>query len=148
AAALPPDGRRPTTPLQVRALLGAYAPLLRHPPTLRLLGVAALRAAWFLGLLTYLGAFLGETVGLSTRQIGCVYALAGSGYAAGTFVAGGQLGAVSPRASVALSSLAAGLLVGPMLWFGNAWLALPLLLVISLAASMCSVAVAALLAAE
>jgi len=54
--ALPADGRRPTTPLQARALLGAYAPLLRHPPTLRLFGVASLRAAWWVGLLTYLGA--------------------------------------------------------------------------------------------
>ncbi len=148
AAALPPDGRRPTTPLQTRTLLGAYAPLLRHPPTLRLLGVATLRAAWWLGLLTYLGAFLEDAVGLSTRQIGFVYTLAGAGFAAGTFVAGGRLGAVSPRASVALSSVAAGLLVGPMLLFANARVALPLLLVISLAAAMCSVGVTTLLAAE
>jgi len=148
AIVLPPDGRRPTIPLKARALLGAYAPLLRHPPTLRLFGIAALRSAWWGGLLTYLGAFLGDAVGLSTRQIGLVYTLAGIGYAAGTFVAGGRLGAVSPRASVALASVAAGLLVGPMLWFANARVALPLLLVISLAASMCSVGVAALLAAE
>jgi predicted MFS family arabinose efflux permease len=40
------------------------------------------------------------------------------------------------------------LLVGPMLWFANARVALPLLLVISLAAAMCSVGVATLLAAE
>lgn len=148
AAALPPDGRRPTTPLQLRAVLGAYAPLLRHPPTLRLFGVAVLRAAWFLGLLTYLGAFLGDAVGLSTREVGFVYTLAGVGYAAGTFVAGGRLGAVSPRASVAVSSVAGGLLVGPMLWFPSVWVVLPLLLPISLAASMCSVGVSALLAAE
>jgi predicted MFS family arabinose efflux permease len=148
AAALPPDGRRPTAPRQARAVLVAYAPLLRNPPTLRLFGVATLRAAWWGGLLTYLGAFLGEGVGLSTRQIGLVYTLVGGGYAAGTFVAGGRLGAVSPRASVALSSVAAGLLVGPVLLFANARVALSLLLVISLAASMCSVGVAALLAAE
>ena len=145
----PPSRRRaPTTPLQVRALVGAYAPLLRHPPTLRLLGVATLRAVWFLGLLTYLGAFLAEALGLSTRQIGFVYTIAGVGYATGTFVAGGRLGAVSPRTLVAVASLAAGLLVGPMLWFANAWVVLPLLLVISVAASLCSVAIAALLAAE
>jgi predicted MFS family arabinose efflux permease len=148
AAVLPPDGRRPRTPLQVRALVGAYAPVLRHRPTLRLFGVAALRAVWFLGLLTYLGAFLAEAVGLSTQQVGFAYTLAGGGYAAGTFVAGGRLGAVSPRMSVAVSSVAAGLLIGPMLWLPNVWIVLPLLLLISLAASMCSVAVSALLAAE
>jgi predicted MFS family arabinose efflux permease len=87
-------------------------------------------------------------VGLSTRQVGFVYTLAGVGYAAGTFVAGGRLGAISPRASVAVSSVAGGLLVGPMLWFPSVWVVLPLLLPISLAASMCSVGVSALLAAE
>jgi predicted MFS family arabinose efflux permease len=148
AAALPPDGRRPTTPLQVRALLEAYAPLLRHPATLRLFGVVTLRAAWFLALLTYLGAFLGEAVGLSTRQIGFFYTLAGGGYAAGSLVAGGRLGAVSPRASVVVSSVAGGLLVGPMLWLASAWVALPLLLLLGLAASVCNVGAAALLAAE
>ena len=148
AAALPPDGGRPRTPLQARALVGAYAPLLRHRPTLRLFGVAALRAVWWLGLLTYLGAFLADAVGLSTQQVGFVYTLAGGGFAAGTFVAGGRLGAVSPRMSVAVSSVAAGLLIGPMLWLPNVWIVLPLLLLISLAAAMCSVAVSALLAAE
>ena len=67
---------------------------------------------------------------------------------AGTFVAGGRLGAVSPRMSVAVSSVAAGLLIGPMLWLPNVWIVLPLLLLVSVAASMCSVAVSALLAAE
>ena len=148
AAALPPDGRRPTTPLRTRALLEAYAPLLQHPPTLRLLGVTVLRAAWWLGLLTYLGAFLGEAVGLSTRQIGFVYTLAGGAFAAGTFVAGGRLGGVSPRASVAVSSVAAGLLVGPMLLLANTQVVLPLLAIISFAAAICSVGVTTLLAAE
>ena len=148
AAALPPDGRRPTSPLRARALAAAYAPVLRHPPTLRLFGVAGLRAAWWLGLLTYLGAFLGDAVGLSTRQIGLVYTLAGGGYAAGSFAAGGRLGAVSPRASVAVSSVVAGLLVGPMLVLADAWVSLPLLLAVSLAAAMSGVGVPALLAVE
>jgi predicted MFS family arabinose efflux permease len=72
AASLPPDGRRPTTPLQARTLFGAYTPLFRHPPILRLFGIAVLRATWWGGLLTYLGAFLGDAVGLSTREIGFV----------------------------------------------------------------------------
>jgi predicted MFS family arabinose efflux permease len=148
AAALPADARRPTTALKVRTWLGAYAPLLRHPPTLCLFGVQALRGAWWVGLLTYLGAFLGDVVGLGTQQVGFVYTLAGGAYAVGTFIAGGRLGAVSPRGSVAVSSVAAGLLVGPMLWFANTRAVLPLLLVISLAAAVCNVGVVALLAAE
>ena len=148
-AVLPPVRPAPSDPLQARALVGAYAPLQPASPTdPAFFCVAALRAVWFLGLLTYLGAFLAEAVGLSTQQVGFADTLAGGGYAAGTFVAGGRLGAVSPRMSVAVSSVAAGLLIGPMLWLPNVWIVLPLLLLISVAASMCSVAVSALLAAE
>src|SRR5262245_9437994 len=148
AALLPPDGRRPTTPLQARALLGAYAPLLREPPVLRLFGIAVLRAVWWGGLLTYLGAFLGEVVSLTTRQIGLVYTFAGVGYSLGTFIPSRRLGAASPRVSVAVSSITGGLLVAPMLLAERALVTLPLLLVISLAASLCAVDVASLLAAE
>jgi predicted MFS family arabinose efflux permease len=148
AASLPPDRRRPATPLRPRALLSAYAPLLRHPPSLRLFGVAGLRAAWWLGLLTYLGAFLGEAVGASTREIGFVYTLSGAGYAAGSFAAGGRLGSHPPRPAVAVANVVAGLLVGPLLLFTTAWVALPLLVVISVASAVCGVGLPALLAAE
>lgn len=89
AHSLPPGARKGATPLRVRGLLEAYVPLLAHPASLRLLAVTALRAMSWLGLLTYLGAHLGQVVGLDSREIGFVYMLAGAGYVVGSVAAGG-----------------------------------------------------------
>jgi MFS transporter, DHA1 family, inner membrane transport protein len=148
AVALPADHRRPATPFRGGAIGAAYGPLLRHPPTLRLLAVSALRGMWWVGLLTYLGAFLGTAVGLSARNVGIAYALAGGGYALGSVAAGGRLGAVSPRTAVGVASLIAGVLLAPMLAAPAAWLVYPLLLAISFAGAVSSVGVVTLLAAE
>jgi predicted MFS family arabinose efflux permease len=148
AAALPPDRRRPTTPLHLKHFLAAYAPLLRDGPSLRLYAVAAMRAASWLGLLTYLGAFLATGLGFGTQQVGLVYTISGAAYAAGSVAAGGRLGARSPRTSVIISSLAVGLLLGPLLVIAEPGITLPLLLVTSFAAAVISVGAAALLVAE
>jgi predicted MFS family arabinose efflux permease len=148
AAVLPADRLRPASRLRVRALLAAYTPLLKHPPSLRFLGVSALRGLWWVGLLTYMGAFLGTVVGFSPQHVGLVYALAGGAYTAGSIAAGSLLGGVSPRLVVAVSSVTGGVLVAPMFLFPVPWVVLPLLLVTSVAAAICSVSVVALLADE
>jgi predicted MFS family arabinose efflux permease len=148
AATLPADHQRPASPLRVGALLAAYAPLLRHAPVLRLFGVTALRAIAWLGPVTYLGAYLGQAVGLDTRQIGVVYMLSGSGYVLGSVAAGERLGGLSPRVLVAVASAAIGLLLGPMLIVTDPWVVLPLLVAGSVAAAVAGVGVTALLAAE
>jgi MFS transporter, DHA1 family, inner membrane transport protein len=148
AAVLPADRLHPSSRLHVRALLAAYTPLLRHPPTLRFLGVSALRGLWWVGLLTYMGAFLGTVVGLSPQHVGLVYALAGGAYTAGSIAAGSHLGGFSPRLVVAVSSVTGGVLVAPMFLFPAPWVVVPLLLVTSVAAAICSVSVVALLADE
>ena len=148
AAVLPADHLHPSNPLRVRALLGAYRPLLQHPPSLRFLGVSALRGMWWVGLLTYLGAFLATVVGLSPQHVGLVYALTGGAYTAGSITAGSLLGGVSPRLVVAVSSVIGGVLVAPLFLFPVPWVVLPLLLVASVAAAICSVSVVALLADE
>ena len=145
---LPPDGRHPRTPLQVRTLLAAYAPLLRHPPSLRLIAVSALRGMWWIGLFTYLGAYLGTVVGLRPDQVGLVYALVGGAYALGSIVAGGRLGAVSPRASVPVANVVAAVAMGLLLSFPSIWLVLSLLLVVGPASAVAGVSVPALLAAQ
>jgi MFS transporter, DHA1 family, inner membrane transport protein len=144
---LPADGRRPTTPLRAQAISIAYAPLLQHPPSLRLIAVSALRGMWWGGLLTYLGAFLGTAVGLRAHHVGLVYALAGGAYAVGSVAAGGRFGAVSPRTVLAASSVA-GVLVGPLLVLPSIRVVLPLLLIVCLASAVSGVSVAALLAAQ
>jgi predicted MFS family arabinose efflux permease len=148
AAVLPADRMHPSSRLRVKELLAAYTPLLQHPPSLRFLGVSALRGMWWIGLLTYMGAFLGTVVGLSPQHVGLVYALAGGAYTAGSIAAGSHLGGVSPRLVVAVSSVIGGVLVAPMFLFPVSWVVLPLLLVTSLAAAICSVSVVALLADE
>ena len=148
AAVLPADRLRPASRLRARALLAAYTPLLRHPPSLRFLGVSALRGLWWVGLLTYMGAFLGTVVGFSPQHVGLVYALAGAAYTAGSIAAGSHLGGASPRLVVAVSSVIGGVLVAPMFLFPVPWVVLPLLLVTSVAAAVCSVSVVALLADE
>jgi DHA1 family inner membrane transport protein len=61
AATLPPDDPRPTSRFRLGELLAAYAPLLRHPPTLRLYSVSLLSAIPWLGLIVYLNRSADET---------------------------------------------------------------------------------------
>ena len=148
AAVLPADQLHPSSPLRVRALLASYTPLLQHPPSLRFLAVSALRGLWWVGLLTYMGAFLGTVVGFSPPHVGLVYALAGGAYTIGSITAGSHLGGLSPRLVVAVSSVIGGVLVAPIFLFPVPWVVLPLLLLTSVAAAICSVSVVALLADE
>ena len=134
AVVLPADRLHPSSRFRVGELLAAYTPLLHHPPSLRFLGVSALRGMWWVGLLTYMGAFLGTVVGFSPQHVGLVYALAGGAYTAGSIAAGSLLGGVSPRLVVAVSSVIGGVLVAPMFLFPVPWVVLPLLLVASGAA--------------
>jgi predicted MFS family arabinose efflux permease len=146
--ALPADHRTGPAPLRVRALLAAYAPLLAHPSSLRLFAVSGLRAMAWLGLLTYLGGYLGQSVGLDTRQVGMVYMLAGGGYVLGSVAAGGRLGGIAPRATVAAASVATGVLLAPMLIVADIRVVLPLLIAASFAAAAAGVGVTSLLASE
>src|SRR5215218_4684444 len=148
AAVLPADRLHPASRLRVRELLAAYSPLLHHPPSLRFLAVSGLRGMWWVGLLTYMGAFLVTVVGFSPQHVGLVYALAGGAYTTASIAAGNLLGGVSPRLVVALSSVSAGVLVMPMFLLPIPWIVIPLLLVASAAVAICSVSVVSLLADE
>jgi len=103
---------------------------------------------WWVGLLTYMGAFLGTVVGFSPQHVGLVYALAGGAYTTGSIAAGNLLGGLSPRLVVALSSVIGGVLVVPVFLLPIPWIVIPLLLVASAAAAICSVSVVSLLADE
>lgn len=148
AAVLPADRRQTAARFHPRTLLTAYVPLLHHPPSLRLLAVSALRGIWWIGLLTYLGAFLGTVVGFDPRQVGLAYALTGITYAAGSVATGSRFGAISPRLMVAASCLLGGAVVGPLLIFPGSALFVPLLALGSLAAAVCSVGIVNTLVSE
>jgi DHA1 family inner membrane transport protein len=148
AVSLPPDERHASTPLRVRTLLTAYEPLLRHPSSLRLYAVSALRGMGWIGLLTYLGAYLGTAVGLSTGEVGLAYALGGGIYALGSVVAGNRLRPGSARSAVALACVVQGLLMGPLLLLPSPLVVVPLLLVVCAMSAICGVGIPTLLAAE
>ena len=112
AAWLPRDTRSPAGRLRSETLLAAYRPLLRHGPTLRLYGVAVLRAICWFGLLTYFGAFLAQKLALSTGLVGVAYMLGGGGYFLGSVLSGGPLGRVAPRTLLVAGNVAMALLMG------------------------------------
>jgi MFS transporter, DHA1 family, inner membrane transport protein len=148
ASALPRDDRRPMVPFRWRELSTAYAPLLAHKPTLRLYCATALRAVTWIGLLTYLGAFLGDEVGLSTRQTGLVYTVGGIGFAIGSVSAGGRLRLGPPRVTVAVTCAIGAVAVGLLLLATTTWISVALLIVASVASAIAGVGIVTLLAAE
>jgi predicted MFS family arabinose efflux permease len=147
AAILPPDARQHDTPLRLSTFLQAYAPIMDHPVSLRWFAVSALRAMWWYGLLIYLGAFLATAFGLQPTAIGLVYPLVGGAFAVGSILAGGHLGARSPRTTIAAASLAGGLLMGLMLRTHELRLVLVLLPLLALAAAFWGVGAVTQLAA-
>ena len=112
AAWLPRDARSPVQRPRAGTLLAAYRPLLHHGPTLRLYGVAVLRAICWFGLLTYFGAFLAQKLALSTGLVGVAYMLGGGGYFLGSVLSGGPLSRVPPRTLLVVGNLAMSLLMG------------------------------------
>jgi DHA1 family inner membrane transport protein len=112
AACLPRDARAPAGRLRPETLLAAYRPLLRHGPTLRLYGVAVLRAICWFGLLTYFGAFLAQKLALSTGLVGIAYMLGGGGYFLGSVLSGGPLAQIPPRTLLVAGNVAMSLLMG------------------------------------
>jgi predicted MFS family arabinose efflux permease len=147
AVALPPDDARRTTKFQFSEVFAAYKPLLRDPSTLRLYGMSALRSVTWIGLLTYLGAYLGDEIGLSTRQIGLVYTVGGIGSALGSFL-GGRLPFRTPRTAVGVNCIASAISGGLMVLITDARTTVPLLFVLTFSAAVTGIAVVTLLAAE
>jgi len=117
------------------SLLSAYQPLLRSHSMLRILSASTLRATSWVALLTYLGAFLGDTLDLGVREIGWAYMLGGAGYFAGTKLAGMRLGGVSLHALYGSSTLAMGTLVAMALLLPSSGFQIAIALVV---ASACS----------
>jgi predicted MFS family arabinose efflux permease len=144
---LPNDSRQPTDSFHIREIGQAYMPLLRHRPTLRLYGTTVLRAVTWIGLITYLGAFLADELGLSTRNVGFVYMTSGIGYALGSVV-GSKALAFSPRLIVAASCLIAGLAVGALLLVSSVVLAIVLVVLASLISALAGIGLASILANE
>ena len=98
--------------LHVRTFFSTYGLLLRAGGTRRLYAASALRAVGWYGVLTYLGAYLADELGLDTGQIGLAYMLGGTGYFLGSLVAGGPLARVPPLQLLILGNLVLATLTG------------------------------------
>jgi predicted MFS family arabinose efflux permease len=131
----------------LREILAAYTPLLRHSPTLRLYGVTALRAVTFIGLLTYLGAFLADELDLGTRAAGFVYTAAGIGSAAASLL-GGRIHFRAPRTVVGALILLNGVTTGIVLLSVSIWAAVPALMVTTGSSALAGVVIATLFVRE
>ena len=92
------------------SLLAAYRPLLCNRSLLMIYAVSGLRAAAWVGMLIYLGAFLFQTFGFGPDRIALAYMAAGVGVFLGSLATARILGRVSARPLVAITTIGQGLL--------------------------------------
>ena len=107
-----PDDAATGGRLRVRKILAAYSPLIRDRSMLALYGSTVARAIGWIGTLTYVGAYLGNELQLSTAEIGWAYMAGGGGYFAGTKLAGGRLAGRDLRLTYGLGTMLMALLLG------------------------------------
>ncbi|HEY1177966.1 MAG TPA: hypothetical protein VGF17_17555, partial [Phytomonospora sp.] len=125
-----------------RGYRAAFRALAGRRDLLRLIAVALLRTAAFMGQLSYLAAWYGERFGLTPLAFTLVWTVSGSSFAAGNYVAGRWVGGGAGRPRVLIVS---GLVVGtaalPVL-FGTSLLAVALVCTAVLGLAHASVAAA------
>ena len=146
-SSLPPDTRKSAAPFHVREIGAAYLPLIRHRPTLRLYAASALRSVTWIGFITYLGAFLATELDLGTRRVGLVYMGSGIGYAVGSIMSSRAM-TLSPRTMFAVSTAIGAVMVGATLTTSVVPLAVPLVILGSLASAFAGLALVTVLADE
>ena len=112
-------GREPTpapgTPparLRPRGVLAAYAPLVRHRPTLGLIGASVLISAALWTVIAYIGAFYVQRHGFSVQQVGWALIPPGLALFLGSLAGGGRLGGVPLRPLVACLRVVGALALG------------------------------------
>ncbi len=91
----------PSTCLRLGGVLAAYAPLVRHRPTLGLVGATLLGNASLWMVLSYIGAFYVQRHGFGIQQVGLATIPPGIALVFGSLVAGGRLGGAALRPLVA-----------------------------------------------
>lgn len=133
---LPGDRKRIESQWNLRVFRDAYAPLLRDSTTVRLLVVTAIRSICWLGFLTYMGAFLSDAEGLSTRQIGVAYMIGATGFAIGCWIAGRTFGPSRTRQAVGIGCIASATLTVATVSTSSAWLAVALITLLAMVSAV------------
>jgi predicted MFS family arabinose efflux permease len=95
-----------------------YSTLLRHRQTRLLLTSSILRAICWFGMLTYLGAFLGDEFDAGALAVAAVFAAGGSAFFAGSLLTPRMMKLMPATAILAATQVAMALLVG-LLFLGS-----------------------------
>jgi DHA1 family chloramphenicol resistance protein-like MFS transporter len=101
----------------LRGILTAYAPLVRHRPTLGLVGATLLSNAAVATVIVYIGAFWVQRHGFGIQQVGLATIPPGIALFIGSLAAGGRLGGLPLRPLLVGTRSIAGLLLGTALAF-------------------------------
>ena len=99
---------------RLATILTAYAPLVRHRPTLALVGQVFLGSVGTWATFTYLGAYLAQQHGFGAREVGVGYLVVGVGTVLGAKSVGTRLGS-RPRLLLLASRVAGSALLGAAL---------------------------------
>jgi MFS transporter, DHA1 family, inner membrane transport protein len=133
---------------RLRDVLGAYAPLVRHRPSLALILASLVTNIGAWATFTYLGAFFVQVHAYTTSEVGGAYLICGIGTVLGTRVVGGRLGAHPRRLLIAGRILGGASVLVALTLPVSAPLALGLLTVAALASTMSMAATTVLLASD
>ncbi len=141
ARTLPSDRRVAERTWNLHLFRAAYEPLLHDAATVRLLSATAIRSICWLGFLTYLGAFLDEEYGLSTRQIGLVYTVGATGFALGCSISGRLIDPSRTRLAVGVGCLATALATAAAVNATQVWLAIGFIAMLAMASAVVAIGV-------
>jgi predicted MFS family arabinose efflux permease len=142
---LPKDRPVVESTWSLRLFRAAYEPLLHDAPTVRLLSATAIRSICWLGFLTYLGAFLAEAHGLSTRQIGLVYTVGATGFAIGCSISGRLIGPSRTRLAVGIGCLLSAVATAAAVNAPQVWLAIGFIAMLAMASAVVAIGVSYLI---
>lgn len=145
---IPKDRRQGEAPWSFQLFKGAYSPVLRHAPTIRLLTATAIRSICWLGFLTYLGAFLSQEHDLSTNGIGVVYTVGATGYAVGSLIGGRVIGPAGARPVVGVMCVVTALATVAADFAPTLWFAVGSIVVLAMSSAVIAIGVTLLLSTE
>lgn len=101
-----------TSAFQLRQIIQAYRPLLHQRSVVALYVANFIRAVFWMGILTYFGAYVIEWYGLSLQQVGVLYLVGGTGFLLGSLTTGTRIGRFDHRRMFAIVTIVGGLFFG------------------------------------
>jgi predicted MFS family arabinose efflux permease len=110
-------------PARGQEFIAGYTTLLRHRQSRILFSSSILRAICWFGMLTYLGAFVGDNLNSAPLAIAWVFAAGGLAFFAGSLLAPRLMQRMPPKAILSGAQLAMALFVGVLFFASNSYAA-------------------------